>query len=212
MRAALCWLIITQCSVQLAELAKPKKHEVVFGPENVLKEKIVPELVDKQPEMLLEVNYPSGVKVQFGNLLKPTLVKDEPTFSWPAEPDQLYTIFMIDPDAPSRQDHKLRNVVHYLKNNIPGNQTSEGELAVEYVGACPYHNSGKHRMVFLLYKQNKAERIEFEELVDKNTIKGRGPLDMREYANENNLGNPVAINFYMSDWDPYSATIYSRFG
>lgn len=211
MALASLFILAIDCKLKKEELAGAKKKPVGFTIENVLKQKIRPEIIDEAPKETIEVKYPSGILVKFGNLLKPIQVKDEPEFSYIAEKGQLYTLFMIDPDAPSREDHKLRNVVHFLRNNIPENRTRDGELAVEYVGACPAQGTGIHRMIFLLYKQPNGERIEFEEVVDKHSLRGRGPLSLRDYADDNKLGEPVAINFFMSDYDSHVPVIYSQF-
>lgn len=41
-----------------------------------------------------KVTYPSGVKVEQGNVLTPTQVKDIPTIKWEAENNGLYTVCM----------------------------------------------------------------------------------------------------------------------
>jgi len=40
------------------------------------------------------VCYPSGVKVDQGNELTPTQVKDQPTVKWQADGNALYTVCM----------------------------------------------------------------------------------------------------------------------
>lgn len=180
---------------------------------NVLTQKIVPEIIDKCPERVLQVDFPSsGLTAKMGNLIKPAQARTAPNFRYEADPDQLHTLLMIDPDSPSRANHNLRNVVHYLINNIPGNDVKSGEIAVEYVPPCPFPEAGKHRIVYLLYKQPDGNRVEFEETVASNLLEGRGPLNLHVYASENNLGDPIAINFHLSDWDDYVQTIASNFG
>jgi phosphatidylethanolamine-binding protein len=45
-----------------------------------------------------QVKYLSGVEVNEGNELTPTQVKDVPTVSWDAVPDQFYTLAMTGED------------------------------------------------------------------------------------------------------------------
>jgi phosphatidylethanolamine-binding protein len=54
---------------------------------------IVGDLIDQAPVKLLEVSYPSGVKVE-GVELTPTQVKDEPKIEWEAEAGAFYTLVM----------------------------------------------------------------------------------------------------------------------
>jgi len=46
--------------------------------------------------------------------------------------------------------------------NIPEENIAKGEVLAEYVGPAPPKNTGKHRYVFLLYKQNQGA-ITFDE-------------------------------------------------
>lgn len=41
-----------------------------------------------------KVTYPSGVKVEQGNVLTPTQVKDVPSIKWEAENNAFYTVCM----------------------------------------------------------------------------------------------------------------------
>ncbi|KAJ8926873.1 hypothetical protein NQ314_020724 [Rhamnusium bicolor] len=125
------------------------------------KHEVVPDVVDIAPELVAEVTYPSGVKVELGNILTPTQVKDVPTIKWEAESNALYTVCMTDPDAPSRKEPKFREWHHWLVGNIPGNDVAKGEVLSEYVGSGPPPGTGLHRYVFLVYKQN--EKLKFDE-------------------------------------------------
>lgn len=47
------------------------------------------------PPNILEVLYPCGKKVNLGDELTPTEVKDIPTLKWPAEDGKLYAVLMV---------------------------------------------------------------------------------------------------------------------
>ncbi|XP_049961816.1 protein D1-like [Schistocerca serialis cubense] len=97
---------------------------------------VVPDVVDKAPPQILEVSY--GVnKVNLGNELTPTQVKDMPSVTWNAEEGAFYTLCMTDPDAPSRKDPKFREWHHWLVVNIPGSNITAGETLPEFVGSGP---------------------------------------------------------------------------
>lgn len=70
-------------------------------------ESIVPESLDVPPTNLITVIYPGNKAVQF-NVLTPTDVKPQPNVSWNADPNKLYTLSMVDPDAPSRATPTFR--------------------------------------------------------------------------------------------------------
>lgn len=87
-------------------------------------------------------------------------MKDVPTVEWEAVPNQLYTLLLVDPDAPSRRDPKSRSFKHWAVINILGSDVSSGDEITAYIGAGPPKDTGFHRYVFLVYKQNG--RIEYE--------------------------------------------------
>ena len=106
---------------------------------------IVPDSLDSVPPSLLSVEYPGALKLETGGVLTPTQVKDRPVISWPADEDKLYTLMVIDPDAPSRADPKMRHWLHLLVINIPGCKVGEGEELFGYVGSAPPQGTGLHR-------------------------------------------------------------------
>lgn len=66
------------------------------------KEQLIPDLLDSVPDKVLKISYNSGVKLEPGNVLTPTQVKDQPTVEYEAEDGAFYTLLMTDLDAPSR--------------------------------------------------------------------------------------------------------------
>lgn len=90
---------------------------------------VVPDVISCVPQEVATVCYPSGDSVEQGNVLTPTLVKDQPTITWKADPSALYTLCMTDPDAPSRADPKFREWHHWLVGNIPGCDVSKGDVS-----------------------------------------------------------------------------------
>ena len=144
-----------------------------------------------------KVKYPSGAVVNYGNLLDPKVLQEVPEVSWPAQGADLYTLMMIDPDAPTRFINFLSPINHWLVINIPGADIANGEILAEYIGPGPPRFTGTHRYTFLVYKQSK--RIE----PDQNTItKGLSIRRLRTTARgiskKYDLGEPIAANFFLS--------------
>ncbi|XP_034834370.1 protein D3-like [Maniola hyperantus] len=176
------------CSVELAFLTN----------------EIVTDVIPYAPNYKLSVIYPSGAEVELGNELTPTEVKDIPSVWWPGEFTHCnyYTLALVDPDATSRKTPIFRNWEHWLVGNIPGNHVVSGETIAEYVGAAPGLGSGCHRYVYLLYKQ--PERIVFDEpRLNNRSAANRTLFSITDFANKYNLGNPVAGNFFMAQYDDY---------
>lgn len=69
--------------------------------------------------------------------------------------------FFLDPDAPSRKEPTYREWHHWLVGNIPGNNVDQGDVLSAYIGAGPPPDTGLHRYIFLIYKQNG--KINFDE-------------------------------------------------
>ncbi|KAM3959483.1 protein D3-like isoform 2-T5 [Aphomia sociella] len=172
---------------------------------------VVPDVVPKAPSALVKVKYPSGVEVNEGNELTPTQVKDVPTVSWDATPNQLYTLVMTDPDAPSRKEPKFREWHHWLVANIPGNNVAAGDTLSAYVGSGPPPDTGLHRYVYLVYKQ--PSKLEFDEPRLPNTSgENRANFSIAKFAKKYNLGDPIAGNFYQAQYDDYVPLLYKQLG
>uniref|UniRef100_A0A023EJM6 Putative secreted protein n=1 Tax=Aedes albopictus TaxID=7160 RepID=A0A023EJM6_AEDAL len=169
---------------------------------------IVPDVIKRAPGVLVKVTYPSGAEVNLGNELTPTQVKDEPTVSWKADPDALYTLVMTDPDAPTRATPKMREWKHWVVINVPGSDVAAGETVAEYIGSAPPENSGLHRYVFLVYKQSRG-RMRWSEPKLSNRNPNRAKFHVNEFAEKYHLGSPVAGNFYQATYDDYVPQVYA---
>lgn len=55
---------------------------------------VVPDIIDKAPKAVLDVNFASGVSANEGNVLTPTQVKDPPQVVWDADSSKFYTLLM----------------------------------------------------------------------------------------------------------------------
>ncbi|XP_055849020.1 protein D2-like [Episyrphus balteatus] len=166
---------------------------------------IIPDVVDFVPEKIATVTYPSGVIVEPGKELTPTQVKDIPNITWDAESDGIYAVLMVDPDGPSRENPIYREFLHWSICNIPGNDLSKGQTLFEYIGAGPSNGTGLHRYIFWVFKQPAAYPT--DQFVSKTTIEGRANIKTRDYVTKFNLGNPVAGNYFLAQYDEYVDTL-----
>ncbi|XP_044742112.1 uncharacterized protein LOC123303078 [Chrysoperla carnea] len=163
------------------------------------KNEIVPDVVDVPPYQLLEVKYPSGVEVNLGNNLNPTQVLQKPQVKFNGDPSKYYLLAMVDPDAPSRAEPKLREIEHWVVGNIPGDKVCRGETIAVYIPPTPPMGTGYHRYVFLIYEQ--PGHIEFDEarLTNISSL-GRTNFSIRNLANKYGLGEPIFGNFFQSQF------------
>ena len=71
--------------------------------------------------------------------------------TWPtASEDNLYTLIMLDPDAPSRHRPRPGAALHWMVANIPGTHVDQGTQLASYLGAGPPENSGLHRYPYVV--------------------------------------------------------------
>eukprot|EP00794_Sanderia_malayensis_P005219 gene5219-5875_t len=106
------------------------------------------------------------------------------------------TLMMIDSDAPSRKNHKCRSWLHWLVVNIKKGDIKQGKEIVEYKSPSPAIGSGPHRYFFLLYDQNfHITHIDDSE----NNFNLRCGFSVRNFAEDNSLSGPVAINMFKTE-------------
>lgn len=175
------------------------------------KHEIVPDVIPVAPTEIAKVSYVSGVSANEGNELTPTQVKDIPTVEWNADSSSFYTLCMTDPDAPSRKTPTYREWHHWLVGNIKGNDISTGETLSEYVGSGPPPDTGLHRYVFLIYKQDGKLTFDEARLTNRSGD-NRGGFSISKFAKKYNLGNPVAGQFYQAKYDDYVPILYKQLG
>ncbi|XP_044748925.1 protein D3-like [Coccinella septempunctata] len=171
---------------------------------------LVPELLGKAPCESLIVSY-RRVCADLGNELNPIDCKDEPIVKWCANPDKLYTLFMLDPDAPCRVMPASRSWLHWLVGNIPCGSIERGRTIASYVGPAPPRNTGYHRYVFLVYQQ--CCEINFQEKFISNCcVEGRPKFSLQCFVQRYSLGEPQAGNFFKAEWDCYVENINRQLG
>ncbi|KAG5417819.1 TFS1 [Candida metapsilosis] len=153
------------------------------------KNKIVPEVVDDfETQGLLSIEYGPTELVTLGNTLSVSGTQEQPkiqlTLNSPTEDGKIesinegdkFILVLTDPDAPSNTDHKWSEYLHWLVTDItlPNLKTESGEPEIshfidaargrevfKYQGPGPPPKTGKHRYVFLLFKQDpKASSLE----------------------------------------------------
>uniref|UniRef100_M8C4V9 Protein FLOWERING LOCUS T n=1 Tax=Aegilops tauschii TaxID=37682 RepID=M8C4V9_AEGTA len=91
--------------------------------------------------------------VRPGAELKPSAVVSQPRVDIGGNDMRvLYTLMLVDPDAPSPSHPSLREYLHWMVTNIPGTTgVNFGQELVIY--ERPEPRSGIHRMVFVLFQQ-----------------------------------------------------------
>jgi phosphatidylethanolamine-binding protein (PEBP) family uncharacterized protein len=76
--------------------------------ESFTENEIIPDVVDEGPAKCADVKYGQGLDAELGNELSPEQTSIQPEVQWDASQNKLYTLAMVDPDAPSRAEPVLR--------------------------------------------------------------------------------------------------------
>ncbi|XP_060168834.1 CEN-like protein 2 [Lycium barbarum] len=151
---------------------------------------VVGDVVDNfSPTVKMSVIYSSNKHVYNGHELFPSSVTSKPRVEVPeGDMRSFFTLIMTDPDVPGPSDPYLREHLHWVVTDIPG--TTDSSFGKEAVGyEMPMPNIGIHRFVFLLFKQKKRETVNA-------SLSSRNRFNTRKFAEENELGFPVAAVFF----------------
>ncbi|XP_032221598.1 protein D2 isoform X1 [Nematostella vectensis] len=139
-----------------------------------------------------------GSEVNCGEVKNYESVTETPEISFPnaqeIDKSKLYTVMVIDPDAPSPIRHQYRSWLHYLKVNIPsdelaqrldiqsGMDTIQSGMDTElksYRPPSPPSGSGLHRYKYYALEQTGKVR--------PSPISERRSFDAQEFAAKHNL-------------------------
>ncbi|KAJ8680320.1 hypothetical protein QAD02_016107 [Eretmocerus hayati] len=161
--------------------------------------KIDPDIIDDAPNELIEVKY-GDKEIKLGTEITPTEAKNIPEVHYKHEGGVLYTLVMTDPDTKVKGYN--REWQHWVVGNIPEDKVGKGENITYYFGPAPPKDTGLHRYVFLLYKQNQGA-ITFDEPRVVETDKRRNRFSVKKLAQKYNLEGPIAGNYMKAKYDDY---------
>ncbi|KVI09228.1 CEN-like protein 2 [Cynara cardunculus var. scolymus] len=151
--------------------------------------RVVGDVVDNfTPTVEMSVTYNLSKQVYNGHELFPSSVTAKPKVDVRGgDMRSFFTLIMTDPDVPGPSDPYLREHLHWIVTDIPGTTDSSfGKEVVSY--ETPRPNIGIHRFVFLLYKQRGRQTV--------TCPSSRRSFNTRNFAQENQLGSPVAAVFF----------------
>merc|ERR1712080_795662 len=104
---------------------------------------LVKDLKILAPEKQLEVSYPGLFPLAPGDSLAVSEAREIPSIRLEeASKGKLYTVAMIDPDAPSRKNPRAAQWLHWILTNVDGDQLLSGEdlvgeEVISYAGPSP---------------------------------------------------------------------------
>lgn len=151
-----------------------------------------------------------------GNTLKTSETQDCPEIHATFTPDgtepalistaSSYTLVMTDPDAPSRTDKAYSEYAHFIVSGLKLSADieafaspidfSKGHELLPYMGPAPPPKTGKHRYVFILFKETAGSPKSFDG--DRARWGSQTPgTGVKPWAAKHGLV-PVAVNFFFA--------------
>lgn len=103
-------------------------------------------------------------------------VQYEPTIMFDKEKSKYYTLIMIDPDAPSKENPYNKYWLHWIKTNIT--DKNDGDLIVEFNPSAPPKNSGPHRYCIIVFEQKDKLNLQHYE---------RPKFNLKQFVKDNDL-------------------------
>jgi len=171
---------------------------------------LLPESLSSSSFLILPMKFGES-EVHLGKELTPTITTPPPQIQFPpdlpnASPESLYCILCLDLDPPSRRKPRFRSILHLMQINIPGNSTqlsNSGITHAEYGPPGPPKSGGKHRYVFLLYRQTGSiDATKLPQYTFRN--RGKQQIDsLLKLLNESGGGSMelIAVNWFEAQWD-----------
>uniref|UniRef100_A0A6P7G3F2 Large ribosomal subunit protein mL38 n=2 Tax=Diabrotica virgifera virgifera TaxID=50390 RepID=A0A6P7G3F2_DIAVI len=155
------------------------------------------------PRVPLNILYETengSLPVYYGNVIKPSESKNAPTVSYDSDSDTLWTLTLVNPDGHFTETSS--EYIHWFIGNIPGNDLQKGEKLVEYLQPFPPKGIGFHRLIFVLYKQDK--KLDFSSYKKEGsclTLSDRTFNTYDFYKKFQDTMTPAGLAFFQSDWD-----------
>lgn len=167
--------------------------------------------------MAIKITYNNNEIARDGVILNAKLTKNEPVVTYdidPKEEETFYTLIMTDPDAPSRVNPTLREFVHWVVVNIPGNKVASGDEVLSYACPAPPYASGLHRYVFCLYRQ-KSKLAPSYVREAKEYYKDRKEIKTFMWLNTLStfyITAPIGLEAFCTEWDACVDDIHAAMG
>ncbi|KAJ1949902.1 hypothetical protein EC988_004583, partial [Linderina pennispora] len=126
-----------------------------------------------------------------GQVLSINETREEPTIEFDAPPNEVFTVAIVDPDAPATTRHGYRSFRHFLVSNLDSTPDRPTNIITEYLGPLPSFNSGFHRYAVVVLKQKEPFNVTRDDVP-----KSRVRFDAVQWGNERGM-KPVAATYFV---------------
>nr|XP_018905872.1 PREDICTED: putative odorant-binding protein A5 [Bemisia tabaci] len=193
---------IHETTKRISDIYKPRGELTA----DLLRHEIIPDCVYDVPTIVCTVEWVNGKFASLGNLIPIDVVNSPPHWiDFKGNETEWYTLIMAGLDVPSHMTPTLREYLHWLVVNIPGNEIKEGQELASYNVPAPAEDTGIHRHVIVVYKQPK--KLAFDEKPIRSSFADdrRANFSNCHFAEKYHFSefqSPVAINFFQTEWTP----------
>ncbi|KAI8037367.1 hypothetical protein M5D96_009500 [Drosophila gunungcola] len=143
---------------------------------------------------MIHVQYPCDILIKPGVTIVINDVVNQPIVRYKADPERFYTLMVLDLDVPPDSEWLI-----WLVGNIPGCDVNRGQTLAAYDNRRSMDSRNIHRIVFLAFKQYLE--LDFDEiLIPEGEKASRNKFDCHRFARKYALGNPIAANFFLAEW------------
>ncbi|KAL4999874.1 phosphatidylethanolamine-binding protein [Aspergillus recurvatus] len=144
--------------------------------------------------------------VSLGNLFRVSEVKSAPSVSFTTEENapasQLYTLLLIDPDAPTPDDPKFAYWRHWVVSGMTpaeGINAESAKTLTEYLGPGPKDDSRPHRYLFLVFREPEGLALSKDDVGGEEFVQRRS-FQAAEWVQKHGLVL-VGINWMLGAGD-----------
>nr|XP_018909533.1 PREDICTED: uncharacterized protein LOC109038796 isoform X2 [Bemisia tabaci] len=153
------------------DICKPREELTA----DLLRHKIIPDFINDAPSIVCTVEWVERHSADLGNLIPNDVADFHPYWVYyGGNETEWHTLIVAGLDEPSYKEPILREYLHWLVVNVPGNNYHKGQELAFYKGPEPAKDTGIHRHGIVVYKQ--PEKLTFTEKRIKSPIKLEGIL------------------------------------
>lgn len=98
----------------------------------------------------------------------------------------------------------------YFSTNIPEGEVSKGQTIVPYLQPLPFKGTGYHRLVFILYKQEKKIDLSENQMKDLKNLDSRTFSTFDFYKKHQDLLTPAGVSFFQAKYDDSVRDVFHK--
>jgi len=152
------------------------------------KHKIIPDIVNEEPQHLLEVKF-NDVSYSPGDDIRLNDLKEQPKLKWVCEDNKYYLLMMLECGLAEKQEYERK---YWCVLNIQGDNIDQGFECLKYQSPSLSNDNEGGRLVFLVFEQQDKEDCSQNE-----KPKAGINVDVKEIIQKKKLGTLVASNFFI---------------